>query len=224
VNRENSLRVLVVDDLRIYRDHLIARLAAQPFVGAAAGAADAEGAAGLLAGGDFGVVLVSLTTRGGLEICRAAAGRGARVIALGVTADEDEAVACAEAGVAGYVLRHDTDDALLGVVAAVGRGEISCPPPVAAALMRRMGRGGDARPSAGPGRLTAREREILGLIDQGMSNKEIADRLFIEVRTVKNHVHNLLEKLSVRRRGEAAAVLRGTHHGGRTALALNRRY
>jgi two-component system nitrate/nitrite response regulator NarL len=72
--------------------------------------------------------------------------------------------------------------------------------------MRRMGPRG--RPP-GASRLTVREREILGLIDDGMSNKEIARKLCIEVRTVKNHVHNLLEKLSVHRRGEAAALLRG---------------
>jgi two-component system, NarL family, nitrate/nitrite response regulator NarL len=62
--------------------------------------------------------------------------------------------------------------------------------------------------SAGAGWLTSREQEILALIDDGMSNKEIARRLTIEVRTVKNHVHNLLEKLQVHRRGEAAALVR----------------
>ena len=225
LSRESSLRVLVVDDLRVHRDHLIARLQAQPFIEAATGAGGAEEAAGLLAGGGFGVVLLSLTTPGSLEICRqVVAGSGAGVIALGVTGDEDEAVACAEAGVTGYLLRHETYDALVSVVAAAGRGEITCPRSVAAALMRRMGRDRDAVPRTGTSRLTAREREILGLIDQGMSNKEIADRLFIEVRTVKNHVHNLLEKLSVRRRGEAAAVLRGMHRGGPADLALGRRY
>ncbi|MEU4219225.1 response regulator transcription factor [Actinoplanes sp. NPDC026623] len=224
LSREGSLRVLVVNDLRILRDHLITRLRAQPNVSAATGAADAEDAAGLLSAEGFAVVLVSLTTPGSLEICRAAAGAGSRVIALGVTTDEDEAVACAEAGVTGYVLRHEPDEALFSVLATVGRGEISCPPPVAAALMRRMGRGRDAGPPNGIGRLTAREREILGLIDRGMSNKEIAKLLFIEVRTVKNHVHNLLEKLSVRRRGEAAAVLRGMPHGRPADLAGSRRW
>ena len=56
--------------------------------------------------------------------------------------------------------------------------------------------------------LTRRERQIVGLIDQGLSNKEIASRLCIELPTVKNHVHNILEKLHVRRRGEAVARIR----------------
>jgi DNA-binding NarL/FixJ family response regulator len=68
--------------------------------------------------------------------------------------------------------------------------------------------------------LTNREREILVLVDQGSSNKEIARRLGIEVATVKNHVHNILEKLRVRRRAEAAAKVAGrlrrpSHPGGR---------
>jgi len=58
--------------------------------------------------------------------------------------------------------------------------------------------------------LTARERQVLRLIDSGLSNKEIAQQLRIELATVKNHVHNILEKLQVRRRGAAAAVLRET--------------
>src|SRR2546430_13942847 len=61
--------------------------------------------------------------------------------------------------------------------------------------------------------LTSREREIMGLIDEGLSNKEIAKRLRIEVATVKNHVHNILEKLQVHRRGEAAARVRGGKPG-----------
>jgi DNA-binding NarL/FixJ family response regulator len=83
---------------------------------------------------------------------------------------------------------------------------------VAAALIRRVG----SLPvrtvgSVESARLTRREAEILELIEKGMSNKEIARLLFIEVRTVKNHVHNLLEKLRVRRRGEAAAMVRGRY-------------
>jgi DNA-binding NarL/FixJ family response regulator len=64
--------------------------------------------------------------------------------------------------------------------------------------------------------LTAREREILRLIDDGCSNKEIAQRLSIEVTTVKNHVHHILEKLGVRRRAEAAAALRRRRHQAET--------
>lgn len=207
-----SVRVLVVDDIRLFRDHVLDVLGAQPFVERAAGAADADEALRAVADHGFAVVLVSLTTRDSLAICRrlVAAAADTRVIALGVSGSDDEVVACAEAGVTGYLLRDETSDGLLRVVAAAGRGEVTCPPPVAAALMRRMGqRGRGSGGPAGGSRLTTREREILGLIDEGLSNKEIARKLNIEIRTVKNHVHNLLEKLEVSRRGEAAALVRG---------------
>jgi DNA-binding NarL/FixJ family response regulator len=122
-------------------------------------------------------------------------------------------VACAAAGVSGYVLHDEPHEELMKAVLAVARGEIWCPPRVAAVLMRRMGpHGSTPDMPLGTARLTVREREILALIDGGLSNKEIARKLSIEVRTVKNHVHNLLEKLRVHRRGEAVALLRSHPH------------
>ena len=90
------------------------------------------------------------------------------------------------------------------------RGEAACSPRVAAALLRRVAdRGARARRLDGEfAPLTSRERQIVALIDEGLSNKEIAARLCIELSTVKNHVHNLLEKLGARGRGEAAARVR----------------
>jgi len=89
------------------------------------------------------------------------------------------------------------------------RGEAVCSPRVAGALLRRIAAlATDGRSDRVPAHLTKREREIMGLIDEGLSNKEIAKRLRIEVATVKNHVHNILEKLQVHRRGEAAARVR----------------
>lgn len=208
------VRVLVVDDNRLFREHLITVLEMQPFIECVVGACDGEEAVRQLTGRGCEVVLLSMATTGSLGICRklVASSAGTRVIAMAVSESEDEVVACAEAGVTGYLLRHETHDALLSAIVAAGRGEISCPPRVAAALIRRIGqRSRDGATLSATSRLTMREREILGLIDSGMSNKEIARQLGIEVRTVKNHVHNLLEKLSVRRRGEAAALLRTDH-------------
>src|SRR5439155_827652 len=110
--------------------------------------------------------------------------------------------------------REASIDDLVTVIESVARGEAICSPRVAAGLLRRVaalaaGHGGDL-PRA---QLTNREREIVRLIDNGLSNKEIARALGIEVATVKNHVHNILEKLQVHRRGEAAARVRGTSRG-----------
>jgi len=100
-------------------------------------------------------------------------------------------------------------DDLVNTIHSVARGELLCSPRIAATLFRALHAQG-SRPDGDrlALTLTAREREIAPLIDRGLSNKEIAAQLRIEVATVKNHVHNLLEKLQVASRGEAAARLR----------------
>jgi two-component system nitrate/nitrite response regulator NarL len=89
-----------------------------------------------------------------------------------------------------------------------------CPPWVATVLVRRVQALAADRPQP-THRLTPREEEILDLVGQGLSNKEIAARLYIEVTTVKNHVHNILEKLGVSRREEAVARMRANLLSGR---------
>lgn len=207
--RAVDLRVLVIDDVRLYRDGLVTALRQKPTISGAAGVRGGDEALLKLNGGCFEVVVLSMTTSRSREICQELAGFTS-VVVIAVSGDDDEVVACAQAGVVGYVMRDESDDVLVKVIASAARGETSCPPQVAAALMRRMGPRGNRLPAPrGTARLTAREQEILALIDDGMSNKEIGRKLCIEVRTVKNHVHNLLEKLSVHRRGEAAAIVRG---------------
>jgi DNA-binding NarL/FixJ family response regulator len=134
----------------------------------------------------------------------------ARLVAFAVAEEnEEEVLACAEAGVAGYVGRGATANELVEIIRSVARGEVRCSSVVATVALRQL-----ARTAALPdGRsdlagLTDRELEVVALIESGLSNKAIARRLAIEVATVKNHVHNILEKLHVGRRGEAAAYLR----------------
>jgi DNA-binding NarL/FixJ family response regulator len=98
---------------------------------------------------------------------------------------------------------------LIATLASVVRDEMACSPRIAAALLRRVASLAVERsPWPSGARLTARELEVLGLIDEGLSNKQIAGRLCIELATVKNHVHNILEKLQVGRRSEAALQVR----------------
>jgi DNA-binding NarL/FixJ family response regulator len=205
------LRVLIVDDSRVYRDLLTEVLERQPNLADVVAAADIEAARLLLQARGFEVVLINMAMADGIAICRdlVATAPSARVVAVALSGNDEEAIACAEAGVAGYLLRSQSLGELIEAIASVAGGETSCPPRVAAALMRRLGSLAAERHSwRERGRLTPREREILVLIEEGLSNKEIARRLSIELRTVKNHVHNLLDKLNVHRRGEAAALLR----------------
>ena len=158
------------------------------------------------------IVLMDLAMPDGIRTIRwfAMGGHHVRVVALGVHEAEEEVIACAEAGVSAYVTRNDTLDDLVAILASLSRGETLCSPKLTAMLLRRvrtlsLERAG--RPDSQLIRLTPRETEVLRLLDQGLSNKEIAHSLCIELATVKNHVHHILEKLSVHRRGEAVAWL-----------------
>ena len=135
-----------------------------------------------------------------------------KVVAITLGETEAEVIQLAEAGVAGYVLPDGSLDDLIIAVESAVRGELYCPPRVAFTLLRRVGaialgrataKQSDAAPSP-VDELTGREREILQLVAQGMSNKQIARQLGIEVATAKNHVHNILRKLHVHRRIEAS--------------------
>ena len=132
-----------------------------------------------------------------------------RVIALSISDTEEDVIAWAEAGVAGFVT-HDTQlEEVLSTVECVARGGARCSPTAAAALLRRVAALAEHRFDRRQARLTPREREVVTLIDRGLSNKQIARELQIELATVKNHVHSILDKLRVERRGAAAALLRG---------------
>jgi two-component system, NarL family, nitrate/nitrite response regulator NarL len=133
----------------------------------------------------------------------------AKIVALGTADEDDRLMAWAEAGVASYLPREASLGELADALDSLGRGEAVLSPRIAAELLLRVAALAGARPAGRDGgTLTSREREIVALIDLGLSNKEIARRLVIEVATVKNHVHNILEKLRVATRGEAAAAVR----------------
>jgi DNA-binding NarL/FixJ family response regulator len=205
------IRVVIVGEMRLYREAISQVLARHPRIrvtGSTAGSAKAEH---LLAQCRTDVVLVDMATADSLAIIRAlvAGAPDVNVIALGLAEHEPDVIACAEAGISGYVTRDASLDDLAATIESVARGEMPCSPGVAATLLRRitaLAAQQDVQPADVS--LTRRELQILDLIDEGLSNKEIAERLFIEVATVKNHVHNILEKLNVQRRGEAAARAR----------------
>ena len=130
-----------------------------------------------------------------------------KFVAYGVTDEASQALRCAEVGVNAFVPAEANGDELARTILSLRSGEFNCSPKVAALLMRRVRSlaqgivGGDAPQD----RLTARELGIVSFIAEGLSNKEIASRLGIELSTVKNHVHHILEKLHVTRRSQAVA-------------------
>jgi DNA-binding NarL/FixJ family response regulator len=134
-----------------------------------------------------------------------AASPNSHVIVLGVDETDDEIIAWAEAGVSGYVGIDASLDTLLETIRSVASGELLCSPRIAAALLRQVARRA-VTTTNGAVHMTNRELDIMELIDSGASNKQIAAN--IEVSTVKNHVHNILEKLGATGRLQAAALLR----------------
>ncbi|HEX3455574.1 MAG TPA: response regulator transcription factor [Gaiellaceae bacterium] len=203
--------MLIVSEIRLYREGLAEMLQGEDGVDVVGTAAGADEAVQLLRANRPEIVLLDMAIPDNAWLVSAlvAAEPGTRVVALAVPENEREVLACAEAGVAGYVTREGSVEDLVAAVESVARGETLCSPRMAATLFQRIATLALERsPGSIESRLTSRELQILDLIDQGLSNKEIARLLTIELSTVKNHVHNILEKLQVSRRSEAAARAR----------------
>ena len=209
----NPPRLLIVADVRLYREGIHASLSNLPQFNVIGAVSSAEAALRLAADTPPDIVVVDMATRNSLTVVRTIRNDlpDAHIVGFGVDEVEGEVLACAEAGLAGYVPSDASLDELVVRVESVHRGELLCTPRMAATFFRRLElreRGEAPQPQAVV--LTAREREVLRLVDEGLSNKEIAVQLNIEVSTVKNHVHNVLDKLHVTSRMQAAARL-GTH-------------
>jgi DNA-binding NarL/FixJ family response regulator len=204
--------VVVVAEVRLYREGLVNGLASRAGLTVLGAAGDRDGAVALVAAVQPDVVILDMARGDGLDLSHRVreAAPAARILALAIDESEGDILACAQAGVAGYVTCQGSMDDLVEAIGRCTRGEMLCSPRVTAMLFRRLGAIG-AGLDEGPGAasLTPREVQIAGLIEAGRSNKEIALHLGIELATVKNHVHNILDKLGVTTRAEASARLRG---------------
>lgn len=210
------VRGMVAAAVRLYRDGLAHSLSDSLLVVAVT--ADAPATLREAARLEPDVLLLDASMPGALALVGALseAAPGTRVVAFAVDdAREAEVLACAEAGVAGWVGRDASAQEMVEVVMRAARGELLCSARTAALLSRRLAvlareRRAPAPAPAPAAHLTPREAEIGELLCRGVSNKQIARTLGLQLTTVKNHVHNILEKLGVRSRAEAGAVLRGT--------------
>ena len=209
-----TLRVLLVDDHPLFRKALVGLVNAQldmTVVGEADNGIEALERVRAL-GPDVVVMDVNMPIAGGVDGVRAirGAGFGTKIVMLTISEDDDDLFDAIRAGANGYLLKNIRPEVLFDDLRGVMRGEAPIAPAIAHKLLDAL-RDGPPRPpaAAGPGggetALTRRETEILQLVAGGLTNKEIANRLTITEGTVKNHVHNALEKLHLSNRTQAAA-------------------
>jgi DNA-binding NarL/FixJ family response regulator len=197
------IRVLVADDHAVVRQGLRTFLGLQDdmeVVGEAADGAEAVEAVERLRPD---VVLMDMVMPGvdGLEAIRRvlAARPETRVVVLTSYADEEKVVPAVRAGAAGYLLKDVQPSDLAAAIRTVAAGGALLAPAVTARVLREVQAGGAPDPG-----LTAREREVLGLLARGLTNRQIAGELVLSEKTVKTHVSNILGKLGVPDRTQAA--------------------
>ncbi|MCP3688802.1 MAG: response regulator transcription factor [Gammaproteobacteria bacterium] len=174
------------------------------------------------------VVLLDMTMSGSCQIAQNIIQSipQARIVALAAPVDKDKVIRSAEAGITGYVAREASLSELVKTLKRAKKGEYCYPPKVAAFIFNQFRRVSEpvsqshTLPVSHPEftrALTGRERQIARYISEGLSNKQIARELSIEVSTVKNHVHNILAKLQLKNRVQVAALLHNhVDHGSRS--------
>ncbi len=201
----DRIRLVVADDHPLFRAGVVASLGVAPDLEVVAQASDATEALLLAREHLPDVALLDIAMPGGgLNAARdiTAACSGTRVVMLTVSEDEDDLLAAMKAGASGYVLKGAGASELAGVIRSVHAGQVYVAPALAWGLLREM-----SKPRSSPlDELTAREREVLELVASGLGNQEIGDRLGLAEKTIKHYMTNILGKLQVRSRVEAALL------------------
>ncbi|MGJ5749009.1 LuxR family two component transcriptional regulator [Streptomyces puniciscabiei] len=209
---QNPIRVFLVDDHEVVRRGLADLLDAEADISVAGDADTAEHA---LARGpalrpDVAVLDVRLPDGDGISVCRELRSRLPELACLMLTSfdDEDALLDAIMAGASGYVLKQIKGSDLVSAVRTVASGQSMLDPATTARLMRSLRTDPAQSPSAPPelATLSPRERDILALIGDGLTNREIAQRLYLSEKTVKNHISRMLAKLGVQRRVQAAVL------------------
>lgn len=205
----DAVRVVVIDDHPLFREGVIAALQAAADIEVVAQGGSASEATQLVTQQLPEVLLLDLQLPGGgLAALReiAAACPATRVVMLTFSEDEADVLAALKAGARGYIIKGVTGRELRGVVRAVSQGEVCITPMLASGLLYELARPEREPPDNLITTLTARERQILEGVAAGRSNKEIGRELELTEKTVKHYMTNVLQKLQVRNRVEAALL------------------
>jgi DNA-binding NarL/FixJ family response regulator len=209
------IKILLIEDNRILRDGIKTLINTQPDLKVVA-----------TSGGNHDTLLQARTTKphvvlmdlglrneNGLRIVALLAKEfpHTKVIGMGLIPSQRDIIEFVEAGAAGFILKDATIEDVLDTIRSVARGMKVLPPPLAGSLFthvieQALRKGKGVLPDAV--RMTKREREIIALIVDGLSNKEIAQRINLSTHTVKSHVHNILEKMALHSRLQIAKYTR----------------
>ena len=222
--RRKSIRIVIADDHPIVRDGLKKLLALEDDIEVVGEAGDGREVIERVQELDPDVLLLDLRMPNldGLAALQALqqANRSTKVIVLTASEDKNEFVQAMKLGCSGIVLKQTAPDLIIKSIRKVNAGEIWLDSHTTAAVMRQFSSPMDVAPQGQSkarerSPLSQREREIVALVAQGYKNKEMAEKMFISEQTVKNHLHNIFDKLGVSDRLELAlyAIHKGLHLG-----------
>ena len=201
-----QIRVLIADDHALVRKGIRALLATEAAIAVVGEAEDGRQAVVEAERLSPDIILMDLVMPGmdGIEAIRQIKGRQleARILVLTSFAADDKVFPAIKAGALGYLLKDSSPEELVRAIHQVHRGESSLHPMIARKLLQELSRPAEQTPAPEP--LTEREVEVLQLVAQGRSNQEIADLLVISEATVRTHVSNILGKLHLASRTQAA--------------------
>lgn len=211
---KNAIRILLADDHPIFRDGVRRLLEQEDSVAIVGEASNGNECVSMLSKLKPDILLLDLRMpdKDGLAVLEEVNfdSIGTRVIVLTATEDDNDVVRAMRLGARGVVLKQSATDLLLKSILKVHSGEIWLDNRMTAEVMRAFSKSSEAGPRREKPLLSDREREIVQLVAQGFRNREIGEKLFISEQTVKNHLHNIFDKLGVSDRLELA--LYALHH------------
>ncbi len=207
----DKIHIVIVDDHPLFREGVAHTLQAEPDLEVVGQGATAEDALRLVRDHLPDILLLDIgIPGGGLHAARnvGAAYPVTRIVMLTVSAEEDDVLAAFKAGARAYVLKGVSARELVSILRAVSGGEVYVTPTLAANLLREMtsSSSGTRQAIAPFDELSERELQVLELVAAGQSNKEIGQHLHLSEKTVKHYMTNILQKLQVRNRVEAAML------------------